>query len=229
MTYMNNPDPNDPLAEGVPGEAPAADESADAMGDGSSAFMSGEEKKPQNKGALALLGLLLVGGGGYFYMKQAPQTAVAANANDTRITEFLNNGEQHVQMMKQMLNNSDKVVQRFRAYPEKTQIPLDQLKNNPFRLKPASPDEPATKAPDSKEGREEIERQERKAVATDAAKKLRLQSIFSSGATKACLMNGKLYRLGQEVEGFKIEEIDPKHVIVSMFNGEFKFQLVIQR
>ena len=226
MTYMNNPDPNDPLSEGVPGEAPAADESADAMGDGSSAFMSGEEKKPANKGAIVLLGLLLLGGGGYFYMKQNPQTALAANPNDTRITEFLNNGEQHVQMMKQMLNNSDKVVQRFRAYPEKTQVPLTALRNNPFRFKAPS-DEPKT--PEAKQDREETEKAERKAVATDAAKKLRLQSIFSSGATKACLMNGKLYRLGQEVEGFKIEEIDPKHVVVSMFEGEFKFQLVIQR
>lgn len=228
MTYMNNPDPNDPLAEGVPGEPPA-DESMDSMGDGSSAFMSGEEKKPANKGALALVGLLLVGGGGYFYMKQSPKTAVAANADDTRITEFLNKGEQHVQMMKQMLNNSDKVVQRFRSYPSETQIPLAALKNNPFRLKPPGENEPVVRPPDPGRDREEIEKEERRAAATDAAKKLRLQSIFSSGSTKACLMNGKLYRMGQDVDGFKIEDIDPKHVIVSMFDGEFKFQLVIQR
>ena len=227
MTYMNNPDPNDPLAEGVPGQ-PAAEESSDAMGDGGSAFMSGEEKK-SNKGALVLLGLLLLGGGGYFYMKQSPQTVEAAsNETDDTINKFLSNGEQHVAMMKQMLNNSDKVVQRFRAYPEKTQVPLVGLKGNPFRIKPPGDDEPA-KTFDPKAGREETERAERKAAATDAAKKLRLQSIFSSGSTKACLMNGKLYRLGQEVDGFKIEEIDPKHVIVSMFDGEFKFQLVIQR
>ena len=231
MTDMNNPDPNDPLAEGIPGQPPA-DESADSMdsmGDGSSAFMSGEEKKPANKGIVALLGLALLGGGGYFYMKQGPQTAdAAATATDNTITDFLNSGEQHVQMMQQMLNNSEKVVRRFRTYPEKTQIPLAGLKNNPFRLKPPTGDEPA-RPTDSKMDREENDRLERKAAATDAAKKLRLQSIFSSGSTKACLMNGKLYRLGQEVEGFKIEEIDPKHVVVSMFDGEFKFQLVIQR
>ena len=227
MTYMENQDPNDPLAEGVPGQPPA-DESMDSMGDGS-AFMSGEEKKPANKGALVLLGLLLVGGGGYFYMKQSPQTAdAAATQHDETINQFLSSGEQHVQMMKQMLNNSEKVVQRFRAYPEKTQVPLTALRNNPFRIKPPTGDEPVVRT-DPRAGREEIEKAERRAAATDAAKKLRLQSIFSSGSTKACLMNGKLYRLGQDVEGFKIEEIEPKHVIVSMFEGEFKFQLVIQR
>ncbi len=229
MTYMDNQDPNDPLAEGVPGQPPT-DESTDSMGDGSSAFMSGEEKKPTNKGALVLLGLLLVGGGGYFYMKQSPQTAdAAATQNDDTIHQFLSSGEQHVQMMQQMLNNSERVIGRFRAYPEKTQVPLKGLRANPFRAKPPGADEPAFKAPEPGRDREETARLERLAAATDAAQKLRLQSIFSSGTTKACLMNGKLYRLGQEVDGFKIEEIEPKHVIVSMFEGEFKFQLVIQR
>jgi hypothetical protein len=228
MTYMNNPDPNDPMAEGVPGE-PGGEESMDSMGDGS-AFMSGEEKKPAaGKGVVVLLGLVLVGGGGYFYMKQSPQVAdAAATQTDDTINQFLSSGEQHVQMMKQMLNNSEKVVQRFRSYPEKTQVPLAGLRVNPFRAKPPGTDEPTVKY-DPKASREEIEQLERKAAATDAAKKLRLQSIFSSGTTKACLMNGKLYRLGQEVDGFKIEEIDAKQVIVTTMNGEFKFQLVIQR
>src|SRR5687767_9185779 len=168
MTYMNNPDPNDPLDEGVPGQPPA-DESTDSMGDGGSAFMSGEEKK-SNKGVLVLLGLLLLGGGGYFYMKQSPQTADAAsNETDDTINKFLSNGEQHVAMMKQMLNNSDKVVQRFRQYPDRTQV---KIHKNPFRVKPPGDEEP-TKPFDPKAGREENERAERKAAATDAAKKLR--------------------------------------------------------
>jgi hypothetical protein len=229
MTYMNNQDPNDPLAEGIDsGHQPPTDESTDSMGDGS-AFMSGEEKKPANKGVFVLLGLLLVGGGGYFYMKQSPQVAdAAATQNDNTITEFLNSGEQHVQMMKQMLNNSEKVVQRFRAYPEKTQVPLASLRANPFRAKAAGSDDP-NKTYDPKASKSETEQAERRAAATDAAKKLRLQSIFSSGSTKACLLNGKLYRLGQEVDGFKIEDIDPKHIIVTTLDGEFKFELFIQR
>jgi hypothetical protein len=231
MTYMNNQDPNDPLAEGVPGgpDATPGDESTDSMGDGSSAFMSGEDKKPANKGMVVLLGLVLVGGGGYFYMKQSPQVAEAGpSQTDDTVTKFLDSGEQHVQMMKQMLNNSEKVVQRFRTYPEKTQVPLAGLRANPFRSKAAGSDDP-NKPYDPKASKGETEVAERRAAATDAAKKLRLQSIFSSGTTKACLLNGKLYRLGQEVDGFKIEDIDPKHIIVTTLDGEFKFELFIQR
>src|SRR5215213_8600553 len=149
MTNMNYNDGTDPIAEGVP-EVPGGEESTDSMGDAGSAFMSGEEKKPgAGKGVLVLLGLVLVGGGGYFYMKQGPATADAATAQgpDT-VTTFLNDGEKHVLMMKQMLNNSEKVVQRFRSYPERTQVPLKDLRANPFRLGPQKDDEPTVRAND---------------------------------------------------------------------------------
>ena len=227
MTNMNYNDGTDPIADGVP-EVPGGEESGDGMGD-AGAFMSGEEKKPgAGKGVLVLLGLVLVGGGGYFYMKQGPAAADAATAQgpDT-VTRFLSDGDAHVKMMKQMLNNSEKVVQRFRQYPTDTQIPLTSLRSNPFRLLPPKGDEPVVRHADPEGDREAVRQKERKAAATDAAQKLRLQSIFSSGTTKACLINGKLYRLGQQVDGFTIEEIEPTHVIVSMY--EFKFSIAIQR
>ena len=35
--------------------------------------------------------------------------------------------------MEQMLRNTEKVVQQFPTYPSVTQVPLDELKTNPFR------------------------------------------------------------------------------------------------
>ena len=49
--------------------------------------------------------------------------------------------------MKQMLQNTDKVVQRFRTYPSQTQVPLTSLQTNPFRLLPPKrPRSPRTRA-----------------------------------------------------------------------------------
>ena len=40
--------------------------------------------------------------------------------------------------MKQVITNTDKVVQQFRSYPSKKQVPLDGLHTNPFRHSPPS-------------------------------------------------------------------------------------------
>jgi hypothetical protein len=199
----------------------------DGLAGSDGTFLTGEEKKPAaGKGALLLLGLVVLAAGGYFfYMKQGPQAAAGAEPEgpDTIVT-FLSDGKTHAQLMKQMLDNSEKVVQRFRTYPETTQITT--LPNNPFRLKPAKNDEP-TKPFDPQGDRDRLVFEERKAAATAAVQKLRLQSVMAGGRVKACMLNGKLRQLGEEVDGFKIEEVEPGYIIVR--TEEFRFKLQMQK
>ena len=52
----------------------------------------------------------------------------------TDIKQFLDSG--NINLMKQTLKDTEKVVQQFRTYPAQTQVPLASLHSNPFRELP---------------------------------------------------------------------------------------------
>jgi hypothetical protein len=62
-----------------------------------------------------------------------------------------------------------------------------------------------------------------KAEATEAAKGLRVQTILA-GSRKACMINNKLLKVGDQVDGFTVEDITAGSVIVR--KGDFKFMIV---
>src|SRR3954464_11013019 len=101
----------------------------------------GEQKPKMSRNAMTFLGIVLAAGGAIAFMtlKGGPQSASAATgapaaaAANTTITTFLSGGSTNIQAMQQMLRNTEKVVKQFMAYPSTTQIPLNDLKTNPFR------------------------------------------------------------------------------------------------
>jgi Type II secretion system protein B len=198
----------------------SSDESPDMSGGDETAYLS-SEKKPANTQMLALVGLLVVGAGviGFMYLRNGPSAASGADAGTDNVKSFLANGEEHVQLMKQMLQNTDKVVQRFRTYPSQTQVPLANLQTNPFRLLPPKQvEKPANESEAAARRRLEEERQS----AALAANSLRLTSIIN-GRVPTCMINGRAYKAGQKVEGFTIEQITPGAVVVR--TGQFRFEV----
>jgi hypothetical protein len=199
----------------------ASDDLGNVLSEGEPDFVVEEPKKPLSRGTLAIAGVLaLCGAGTYFmYLHNGPQKASAASAQvaeaDTAISQFLSTN--NIKAMKEMLENTQKVVQRFLAYPARTQVPVGELHTNPFRMAARSAEGPDQEA-SSKRRREE----DRSAV-LKTVQAMQLQSVIHSGSRRACMINNALYQEGQKVDGLTIEQIVPNAVIVR--SGAYRFEL----
>ncbi|HWE92863.1 MAG TPA: hypothetical protein VG269_02710 [Tepidisphaeraceae bacterium] len=182
-------------------------------------------RKPVSRGTIGGLTLLLACGAGmyFLYLRHGPQSAAAATPEsiqaNSAITEFLTGDTGSVSLMKQTLKDTEKVVLEFRSHTGKPQVPVEDLKTNPFResvpvAKPATDDQNEAMS----KRRYEEERQ----AALRTAQTLQLQSVLL-GSRRACMINNTLYQEGQEVEGFTIEKVSPSTVLVH--KGMFRFEL----
>lgn len=216
----------------VPGQTSDGDESSESRDSGLSGseetgeteFVAEEKKSKVNTSTLGIFGLLvLCAGGTYFmYLRNGPQTA---NADDDTTTEtintFLTDGEKHVTLMKQMLQDTDKVVQRFRQSNSNTQIPLARLQTNPFRMLI-----PAVENANEGEVTSRRRREEERAAALQAVQDLKLQSVLF-GNRRAAMLNNQMVAEGQTIEGFIVEKITADGVIVRM--GVYRFELKMKK
>jgi hypothetical protein len=173
-----------------------------------------------------MFGLLLLAGAGFYFMqlKTGPAAAVAAKAPEAAaakktIDTFL--GSDNIKTMEAMLKNTESVVQRFLNYPSVTQVPLSDLKTNPFRSKPVNDNDSNASAEQEKKKHEE-----ERLAALKAVQALSLQSVMYAPDRKACMINNSLYREGQQVDEFTVERISATSVVVK--RGIYRFELSIQ-
>jgi hypothetical protein len=103
-----------------------------------------------------------------------------------------------------------------------TQVPLSDLRTNPFRAKSPTPTTMAMS-----EAAEKKKREEERLALLKAVQQLQLQSIMYGDTRSACMINNTMQREGQTIEGFVIEKISPTTVIVK--NAAYRFELKIQK
>jgi len=120
-------------AESIPSVEVQPDED---NGEGFDSSFAGGGTKSGNRGLVILGGLILIGAVSvwFVYFRGGPQSAQAGMApsdGGSQIKQFLDSG--NINMMKQTLKETEKIVKQFRAYPGKTQVPLESLHTNPFR------------------------------------------------------------------------------------------------
>lgn len=208
----------------------AADDLQSALSGGDMEFAVGEDKPAGNRNALVLGGVVLIGAAVAYFMffKQGPASAEASPADTAKhdarqaITDFLGGGTANIAQMEQLLKDTEQVVDRFSAYPSATQVPLEDLRTNPFRVENEEPDGAKTETAAAAEKRREEERQ----LAIATVGKLQLQSVIS-GTRKACMINNAMYTEGQQVEGCLIEKISSDAVIVRY--DTFRFALKMKQ
>ncbi len=202
---------------------------AQAMGEdgGETPFIAVEEKKSAVSGTtLMMIGVSAIGALGVWLMVHRISSASAGTINtETKqaqqtISNFLGGGSASIKSMETMLRNTQKVVQQFLNYPSMTQVPLADLRTNPFRLKAPSP----VPASDAAEKRK---REEERVKMLKAVQGLQLQSIMYSDARKACMIDNVMYREGQQVEEFTVEKITQSSVVVR--GGAYRFELKMQK
>jgi hypothetical protein len=180
-------------------------------------------------GLLMLVGLIAIGAGIVFVMhkKAGPAEAVASpetqQAQQT-ITKFLSGSNDNIKAMQTLLRDTEKVVNQFLAYPSMTQVPLEDLRTNPFRHQLARKPDGTNVTVDEAAAKRKREEERQRMLA--AVQQLQLTSILH-GQKRACMVNNTLYVEGQTVDGFTIEKINPSSVIVK--NGAYRFELQMQK
>jgi hypothetical protein len=202
---------------------------SDVLGNQEASFVS-DEKKSLSTGTVIMAGLLLACGAGTYFMYNRSAPASTAPSADTAaaqktITQFLSDDKDNVNKMKDLLVNTEKAVEQFRASPGKVQVPVDDLQTNPFRVA----DVDTTK----KTGDEDVDKltakkreEAAKAAALKAAQALNLQFVMS-GKRKSCMINNAVYREGQAVGEFTVESINTDSVVIR--KDEQKFELKIKK
>jgi hypothetical protein len=205
----------------------------DAAGFGDELLESGEtaeESSPQRGALLLLLLIVVVGGGGLFVMhKKAAPTAAVASAETTQATSaisaFLTNGNRNIAEMRDLLRDTEKVVDQFLRYPSVSQVKLDQLKTNPFELQKPKTVVVTNDGAAAKARLAALERE--KAEMANAVARLSLQSILWSDKGATCLLNGRVCHEGEAIQGFVVKTIERTSVTVS--KGEYSFKLALKQ
>lgn len=219
---MSEYDPNDPNS--VPPAEGQGDGGAEGGGEEFDPNFVGDGPKARNNGFLVLVALVALGGAGVYLMKMraVPQSAQASaevkKANDT-INKFLSDSGGNMNSMKEMLKKTEKDVAAFLNYQNIPQVKLDQLKNNPFQI-----EAPKEGDPNREKTEDARRRAEEKRKVLEDAQKLKLQSVLANVRVPTCMINGKTYTIGNEIEfGFTIESMEPGSVMIK--RGDYKLAL----
>lgn len=215
MSYDETEDQTQHNAEAPPSDSEPVSEDANMEMD--PAFITEGGKKPLNKNAVMLGGLVLVGAVviWFMYFRGGPQTAAAGQAQaNAQIKQFLDSG--NINLMKEALKDTENIVKQFRqSSVGTTQIPIRSLRANPFReLAPRTDGTPIA----SNHADEELHAHYMTEVAA-----LRLQSVIRGARQKACMINNTFYREGERVGDLTIVQVMPKSVIIG--GGKYRFEL----
>jgi hypothetical protein len=222
---MSEFDPNDPNSVEQHGDGGAGHEGG-AGGDEFDPNFVGDGPKARNNGFLVLMALVVLGGGGVYLMKMraVPQSAQASaevkKANET-IDKYLSDSGKNLNSMKDMLKGTEKVVEMFQNYSNVPQVKLESLKNNPFQADAVREADPNTEAARLAKAKEEEKRK-----LMEDAQKLKLQSVLANVRVPTCMINGKTYAIGNEIEfGFTVEAMEPGTVTIK--RGNYKVALTM--
>ena len=182
------------------------------------------EKKPINRSALTLFVILAIGSAATYVMhlRAGPQSAAAADPTafsaEAAISDFMKGGSGNIVLLRHLLDGTAKVVEQFKDYTNVAQVPLSDLKANPFQsalVKPNVVEDSAEMARKKKE--------EEHASILKSVQSLQLQTVVIRANKKACIINNVMYQEGDSVDKFSLVKIDANAVIVK--SGGYKFEL----
>lgn len=110
-----------------------------------------------------------------------------------------------------LFSDTDRVLAIFASDPAEKQVPVQYIKKNPFSIRVqrlvAETGEP--------EPQIDLEARRRMAQLEQSFKRLQLQSVVDMRVPVA-VINGDMYRRGDQIEGFSITAISSKHQAVKL-------------
>jgi hypothetical protein len=148
----------------------------------------------------------------YFaYLKSGPQAARAFSQPGTSgvIGELPVDRPVDMASLQKRLTSIRRSTERLAATAVNAQVPLDELKADPFDAHPADAPEHLSHA-----------------AAVRAVRGLHLQSVLVTNQNRSCTINDGLFLEGQRLEGFTVERITAGSVIVR--SGPYRFELLVR-
>jgi len=140
----------------------------------------------------------------FMIRKSQPQTAAAKQADEeeTKIEVAIG---RLTGVSSEMISKADQILRKFYEFSGVLQVQVNDLVKNPFEVEVFAKDIKAEVAPkaDSAEEAALIKRQRLK----QRAGSLSLLSVMQSGQASSCMINDKLLRQGDMIEGFVITRI----------------------
>jgi len=109
----------------------------------------------------------------------------------------------------------ESLVHKFDTYVEERQIPLAGLRVNPFTVVRAEQVGAAEKAEARAEANAEAEAEARRRRILQAAAGLKLGAVLIAGTTRSAIIEGRLYHVGDVVEGMRMAAIRRDHVTLA--------------
>ncbi len=116
----------------------------------------------------------------------------------------------HPDRVNSVFRGTDELIALITNDQTLQQVPFDQVQMNPFKPvegKVVEPEDPAELA--------EAERHDRLLQAYQALDRVEVQSILG-GATPRVFIGGEIYKTGDEVNGFRIQAINQRHIVLEL-------------
>lgn len=204
---------------------------------GSEEFLFEDEKKPINRNLIALLLIVLVGGGGLYVMYSRGSLgsqAAEATVGDPEALLWLHGAPKALGEMRRSLDETRRVVRVFERIGNRPQVAVADLKGNPFS-KVLVADTTVTdvgKGGDADELRKQEEARrvrERITLAMEDMKGLHLTSVMAVGANSTCVINKTVLKVGQHIVSgkteFTVERVEASRtvsrVVLSAYGQQF--------
>jgi len=185
----------------------------------------GDKKKVILLGALALVAVGVVG---YQFLGKSGPTPAAAKAADTpkapapagadagavqKALKQLETPEAETRNGDALsVDRVESLVSKFDTYVQERQVPLASLRVNPFRVEPKEQEAVVVieAQPDP-----EAEARARRQQILQAARNLKLGAVLIAGTERTAVIGGRLYQVGDIVEGLRIAAIQSDAVTLA--------------
>ena len=183
------------------------------------------EHKPVNRTAVTLFVIIAISALATYLMqlRTGPATAQASdpasiNAEAT-INDFMRGGTTNITLFRKMLDGTSHLIDQLNIFGNVAQIPLSDLKVNPFQLHQGT----AVVDDTSLEARRQ--KDEHHAVILKEAQGLQLQSIFVGSNRRSCMINNKMCREGDKIGSFAVQKIASNYVWVRCESYQYELRM----
>jgi hypothetical protein len=145
----------------------------------------------------------------------APSDPATAPANVTAVLDDLGKRAARGDEDGLSVERVENMVRQFDTYVEERQIPLTSLQVNPFQVVRAAQVGVQENRQAQEQANAEAEAEARRQRILQAAADLNLSTVLIAGTTRTAVIEGRLYHVGDVVEGMRVAAIERDNVTLA--------------
>jgi hypothetical protein len=188
------------------------------------AGVAGAGKMKISRANLLLIGLFAAGIGFVWFLSQRngpTQASAQDQAMEAQVNQFISQVESGDPVVDEQ---GQEIIQIFYRDLTRRQVPLEQLRVNPFVFARPAGEDAGPAEPTETEA--ELARRRRIRQLQDEARRLSLQSIMSSSRGATAIVDNELVRQGQSLGSFTVESITAETVVLRWEDQTFTLRMV---